>query len=87
MIRDRERPSPHHGPVFHMPVAFPAHSVAAVRIARLGAPEGWITPLAKPRSEAEPTRGADITDRALPGVVGRPLGLDFARISEVTTAQ
>jgi 2-hydroxychromene-2-carboxylate isomerase len=67
--------------VFHMPDPFPAHSLAAARIAMVAEAEGWIGPFSRAVFAAE---FADREDIAATDVLARivtALGHDPARIS------
>jgi 2-hydroxychromene-2-carboxylate isomerase len=81
MERDITRIADARGLVFHMPDPFPAHSLAAARIAVVAEAEGWIGPFTRAVFAAE---FADREDIAATDVLARivtALGHDPARIS------
>ena len=81
MARDIARIATARGLVFHVPDPFPAHSLAAARIAMVAEAEGWIEPFTRAVFAAE---FADREDIAATDVLGRivsGLGHDPARIS------
>jgi 2-hydroxychromene-2-carboxylate isomerase len=81
MARDIARIAADRGQVFHIPDPFPAHSLAAARIAMVAEAEGWIGPFTRAVFAAE---FADRLDIAATDVLARivtGLGHDPARIS------
>jgi 2-hydroxychromene-2-carboxylate isomerase len=80
MIRDIERIAASRGIEFRMPESFPAHSVAAARVALVGEDEGWIGGFCKAVFAAEFAAGADISDRAVLARVALSQSLEFSRI-------
>jgi 2-hydroxychromene-2-carboxylate isomerase len=80
MVRDIERQAAARGLVFALPKNFPQNSLAAARIAILGAEEAWIGAFTRAVFTAEFADGADIADRqVLAAILGR-LGLDSERL-------
>ena len=81
MARDIARIAADRGQVFHIPDPFPAHSLAAARIAMVAEAEGWIGPFTRAVFAAEFADREDIaaTDALSRIVTG--LGHDPARIS------
>ena len=81
MTRDIARIADARGLVFHMPDPFPAHSLAAARIAIVAGAEGWIGEFTRAVFSAEfanreDISASDVLDRIVTG-----LGHDPARIS------
>lgn len=86
MIRDMERLSALRGLRFQMPNSFPVMSLQAARLALAVEPEGCIAAFTRAVFEAEFGAGRDISDDAVLSTVISALGLDFARISAVSSA-
>lgn len=86
MARDIARIATARGLVFHIPDPFPAHSLAAARIAMVAEAEGWIEPFTHAVFAAE---FADLKDIAAIDVLASivsGLGHDPARISAASGA-
>lgn len=87
MARDIERTATARGMAFHMPATFPAHSLAAARIAMVAEDEGWIAPFTRAVFAAE---FADRADIAAPETLSRivaALGQDPAKVNARTASE
>jgi 2-hydroxychromene-2-carboxylate isomerase len=81
MARDIARIAGARGSAFHIPVPFPAHSLAAARIAMVAEPEGWIAPFTRAVFTAEFAAQEDIAATKVLDRIVTSLGHDPARIS------
>jgi 2-hydroxychromene-2-carboxylate isomerase len=81
MARDIGRIATARGLVFHVPDPFPAHSLAAARIAMVAEAEGWIEPFTRAVFAAEFAGREDIASTDVLGRIVSGLGHDPARIS------
>ena len=81
MARDIGRIAAARGLVFHIPDPFPAHSLAAARIAMVAEAEGWIGPLTRAIFAAEFADRQDIAATEALARIMTGLGHDPARIS------
>jgi len=81
MERDIARIADARGLVFHMPDPFPAHSLAAARIATVAEAEGWIGPFTRAVFSAEFANREDIAVSDVLDRIVSNLGHDPARIS------
>lgn len=81
MERDIARIADARGLVFHMPDPFPAHSLAAARIATVAEAEGWIGPFTRAVFSAEFANREDIAASDVLDRIVSNLGHDPARIS------
>ncbi len=81
MARDIARIAGARGLVFHIPDPFPAHSLAAARIATVAEAEGWIGPFTRAVFAAEFATGEDIAATEVLDRIVTGLGHDPARIS------
>jgi 2-hydroxychromene-2-carboxylate isomerase len=80
MARDIARIAAARGNVFHIPDPFPAHSLAAARIALVAEAEGWIAAFTRAVFVAEFEQRADISSVDVLGPILSGLGHDPARI-------
>jgi 2-hydroxychromene-2-carboxylate isomerase len=80
MARDISRTATERGIVFHIPDPFPAHSLAAARIAMVAEAEGWIGPFTRAVFAAEFARAEDIASTSVLGSMLADLGHDPTRI-------
>jgi 2-hydroxychromene-2-carboxylate isomerase len=81
MARDIGRIAAARGLVFHIPDPFPAHSLAAARIALIAEAEGWIAPFTRAVFAAEFAGREDIAAIEVLNRIVTGLGHDPARIS------
>lgn len=81
MERDIARIADARGLVFHMPDPFPAHSLAAARVATVAEAEGWIGPFTRAVFSAEFANREDIAASDVLDRIVSNLGHDPARIS------
>ena len=81
MARDIGRIAGARGLVFHIPDPFPAHSLAAARIAMVAEAEGWIEPFTRAVFAAEFAAREDIASTEVLDLILSGLGHDPARIS------
>lgn len=81
MERDIARIADARGLVFHMPDPFPAHSLAAARLATVAEAEGWIGPFTRAVFSAEFAAREDISASDVLDRIVTKLGHDPARIS------
>jgi 2-hydroxychromene-2-carboxylate isomerase len=81
MARDIGRIATARGLDFHVPDPFPAHSLAAARIAMVAEAEGWIEPYTRAVFAAEFAGREDIASTDVLGRIVSGFGHDPARIS------
>lgn len=86
MARDIARIATARGLVFHIPDPFPAHSLAAARIAMVAEAEGWIEPFTHAVFAAEFAELKDIAAIDVLASIVSGLGHDPARISAASGA-
>lgn len=86
MARDIGRIATARGLDFHIPDPFPAHSLAAARIAMVAEAEGWIEPFTRAVFAAEFASREDIASIDVLGRIVSGLGHDPARISAASGA-
>jgi 2-hydroxychromene-2-carboxylate isomerase len=79
MARDIERTAAARGLAFHVPEPFPAHSLAAARLAIVAEEGGWIGPFARAVFAAEFSARADIAVPATLARIVTDLGQDAER--------
>lgn len=82
MIRDMQRLAADRGLPFRVPLAFPANSLKAARLALIGVDEGWVEPFTRKVFAAEFGRGADISDSAVLSDILTSLDLEADRLLE-----
>ena len=86
MVRDLQRLAAERCLPFALPAPFPQNSLAAARLALVGADEGWIAPFTRAIYVAEFGDGANISDGDILKSILGGLNLDseriFARIAE-----
>jgi 2-hydroxychromene-2-carboxylate isomerase len=86
MVRDVGRLAHARGLAFRMPDPFPANSLKAARLARIGCEEGWVGPFSKAVFEAEFSQGADIASEDVLREILDRHGLDGAALLARTSA-
>lgn len=87
MRREMQRLADERGLAFVMPEPFPANSLLAARIARLGEGSPWIAPFSKDVFRAEFSEGKDISDVSVLRAILSELGLDAAGTLEMAASQ
>ena len=80
MRRDVERLAAERGLAFALPHRFPANSLAAARLAIIGAEQSWIAPFTRAIFAAQFAEQADIADHSVLRRILDRLGLDQARL-------
>lgn len=86
MARDIARIAAARGRAFHMPDAFPAHSLAAARIGMVAEEEGWIAPFTLAVFAAEFADRADIAAPEALAQIVAGLGHDTHRVLQRTAS-
>lgn len=76
MRRDMVRIAQARGLALTWPETFPAETLAAARLARLGEERGWVAPFSRAVFTAEFSHGRNIADRAVLAAILADLGLD-----------